>query len=211
MLLLTSLPNLLTVSRILVIPPIVALFWIDGSAARWVCLGLFVTGALTDILDGYAARSMGQISKFGRFLDPIADKLLVGSVILMLVAFDRLAGLSILPGLVILCREILVSGLREFLADVKIHMPVNRLAKWKTAIQMTALGFLIVSDAGPDLLPITLIGEVALWAAALLTLITGYDYLRAGLAHITNTTPKAENAPCSKADKSNARAAGGKN
>ena len=206
---LTSLPNLLTVSRILVIPPIVALFWIDGSAARWVCLGLFVTGALTDILDGYAARSMGQISKFGRFLDPIADKLLVGSVILMLVAFDRLNGLAILPGLVILCREILVSGLREFLADVKIHMPVSRLSKWKTTIQMTALGFLIVGDAGPDFLPTTLIGEVALWAAALLTIITGYDYLRAGLEHVTDYPQQSTNSPHTKSDKTNTRAAGG--
>jgi len=207
--LLTSVPNLLTVSRILVIPPIVALFWIDDPAARWVCLGLFVTGALTDILDGYAARSMGQISKFGRFLDPIADKLLVGSVILMLVAFDRLNGLAILPGLVILCREILVSGLREFLADVKIHMPVSRLAKWKTTIQMTALGFLIVGDAGPEFLPTTLIGEVALWAAAMLTIITGYDYLRAGLAHVTDSPQQATNSPPNKSDNENPRTAGG--
>ena len=207
---LNSLPNLLTVSRILVIPPIVALFWIDGAFARWICLGLFIAGALTDILDGYAARSMGQISKFGRFLDPIADKLLVGSVILLLVAFDRLYGLAILPGLVILCREILVSGLREFLAEVKIHMPVSRLAKWKTAIQMTALGFLIVGDAGPEILPTVLIGEIALWAAALLTIITGYDYLQAGLAHVTETTPSAPREPRSKAKKtSGAGATGG--
>lgn len=167
--------------------PIVALFWVDGPAARWICLGLFVAGALTDILDGYTARSMGQISNFGRFLDPIADKLLVGSVILMLVAFDRLYGLAILPGLVILCREILVSGLREFLADVKVHMPVSRLAKWKTVIQMTTLGFLIVGEAGPAQLPTVLIGEIGLWVAALLTIITGYDYLRAGLAHVTGS------------------------
>jgi phosphatidylglycerophosphate synthase len=111
----------------------------------------------------------------------------------MLVAFDRLNGLAILPGLVILCREILVSGLREFLADVKIHMPVSRLAKWKTTIQMTALGFLIVGDAGPKLLPTTLIGEIALWAAALLTIITGYDYLRAGLAHVTDSPQQTSN------------------
>ncbi len=206
---LTSLPNLLTVSRILVIPPIVALFWIDGAVARWICLGLFIAGALTDILDGYAARSMGQISKFGRFLDPIADKLLVGSVILMLVAFDRLNGLAILPGLVILCREILVSGLREFLAEVKIHMPVSRLAKWKTAIQMTALGFLIVGDAGPEILPTVLIGEILLWAAALLTMITGYDYLHAGLAHVTDATPPAQSKPRGTIDKAGGGGAAG--
>ena len=170
------------------IPPIVALFWYDITATRWICLGLFVTGALTDILDGYVARSMGQTSHFGQFLDPIADKLLVGAVILMLVAFDRLYGLAILPGLVILCREILVSGLREFLGQVQIRMPVSRLAKLKTVIQMTALGFLIVGDAGPDLLATVLIGEICLWVAALLTIITGYDYLRAGLLHFTNSS-----------------------
>lgn len=198
---LTSLPNLLTVSRILVIPPIVALFWYDVTAARWICLGLFVAGALTDILDGYAARSMGQTSKFGQFLDPIADKLLVGAVILMLVAFDRLYGLAILPGLVILCREILVSGLREFLAQLQIRMPVSRLAKLKTVIQMTALGFLIVGDSGPDLLPTVLIGETCLWAAALLTIITGYDYLRAGLLHVTDISTEIQDKPNGKADK----------
>ncbi len=180
----TSLPNLLTLSRIGVIPAIVALFWIDGDVTRWVMLGLYTFACLTDFFDGYAARSMGTISNFGKFLDPVADKVLVAAVILMLVAFDRVTGHSILAGLVILCREMLVSGLREFLADIKVGVPVSKLAKWKTMIQMIAIGFLIVGDTGPDDLPVRLIGEVGLWLAAGLTLITGYDYLRSGLRHI---------------------------
>ena len=181
----TSLPNLLTLSRIGVIPAIVALFWVDGEAARWVMLALFVLACLTDFFDGYAARSMGMISRFGRFLDPVADKLLVAAVILMLVAFDRIAGPAILPAVVILCREILVSGLREFLAEIKIGVPVSGLAKWKTGIQMVMLGFLMVGDGAPAAIPAVLIGEIGLWIAAGLTVITGYDYLKTGLAHLT--------------------------
>ena len=181
----TSLPNLLTLSRIGVIPAIVALFWFDGDVARWVMLALFTLACLTDFFDGYAARSMGMISNFGRFLDPVADKLLVSAVLLMLVAFDRIVGLAILPALVILCREILVSGLREFLAEIKVGVPVSRLAKWKTGIQMLMLGFLIVGDAAPAAIPAVLIGEVGLWIAAGLTVVTGYDYLKTGLVHLT--------------------------
>lgn len=182
---LTSLPNLLTLSRILVIPPIVACFFIDGNFWRWVALGLYTAACVTDFFDGYVARSMGQISRVGRFLDPVADKLLVASVIFMLVATDRLTGVSVLPGLVILIREILVSGLREHLAELDVGVPVSRLAKWKTTIQMFALGFLIVHDASPPWIPSILIGEIGVWLAAILTIITGYDYLRAGLTHLT--------------------------
>ena len=186
---LTSLPNLLTLSRILVIPPIVALFWIDGEGARWAALLLYAAACVTDFFDGYLARTMGQISRLGRFLDPVADKILVSSVILLLCAFDRVTGLLILPALVILVREILVSGLREFLAEVKVGMPVSSLAKWKTTIQMFALGFLIIGDASPGWIPSEAIGAVGLWAAALLTLVTGYDYLHAGLQHLTADGP----------------------
>ncbi|MDP6389913.1 MAG: CDP-diacylglycerol--glycerol-3-phosphate 3-phosphatidyltransferase [Alphaproteobacteria bacterium] len=186
---LTSLPNLLTLSRILVIPPIVALFWIDGEGARWAALLLYAAACVTDFFDGYAARTMGQISRLGRFLDPVADKILVSSVILLLCAFDRVTGLLILPALVILVREILVSGLREFLAEVKVGMPVSSLAKWKTTIQMFALGFLIIGDASPGWIPSEAIGAIGLWAAALLTLVTGYDYLHAGLQHLTADSP----------------------
>lgn len=183
----TSLPNLLTLSRILVIPPIVALFFFDAPIWRWVALGLYTAACLTDFFDGYVARSMGQISRFGRFLDPVADKLLVASVIFMLIATDRLAGVAVLPGLVILIREILVSGLREHLAAIDVGVPVSRLAKWKTTIQMFALGFLIVHDAAPAWIPSVWIGEIGVWVAAILTMITGYDYLRAGISHLADS------------------------
>lgn len=182
---LTSLPNLLTLSRIVVIPLIVALFFMDGDMPRWITLGLYAAACLTDFFDGYLARSMGQISRFGRFLDPVADKLLVASVILMLVATGRISGLVVLPALIILIREILVSGLREHLASIAVGVPVSRLAKWKTMIQMFSLGFLIIHDASPAWIPSVWIGEIGVWVAALLTIITGYDYLRAGLDHLT--------------------------
>lgn len=186
---LTSIPNLLTASRIVLIPLIVVMFWVDGTVARWVTLAFFIIAGVTDYLDGVAARSMGETSKLGKFMDPVADKLLVASILMMLVAFDRISDWVILPALVILCREILVSGLREFLAEIKVGLPVSRLAKWKTGVQMTALGFLIVSEVGPvwyfDFLTTVFIGEALLWIAALLTIITGYDYLRAGLKHMS--------------------------
>ncbi len=180
-----SLPNFLTLLRIVAILPIVGLFYVDGDWARWTAFGLFAVAGITDFFDGYLARATGQVSKLGRFLDPIADKLLIAAVILMLVASGGLSGLAVLPGLVILIREITVSGLREFLAELRVGMPVSGLAKWKTTIQMLALGFLIVGGAGPAVLPTVLIGEVLMWIAALLTVITGFDYLRAGLKHMT--------------------------
>jgi cardiolipin synthase (CMP-forming) len=180
---LTSLPNLLTVSRIVATPVVVACLYADGAAARWIACALFTAAAVTDWLDGHMARRWQQQSEIGRFLDPIADKLLVSATLFMLTAFGRLSGWAILPALVILCREILVSGLREYLAGLRVGLPVSRLAKWKTFIQMVAIGFLIVGNAGPSLLPVAAIGETLLWAAALLTLVTGYDYLVAGLRH----------------------------
>jgi len=181
---LTSLPNLLTLSRILAIPLVVATFYISGDSARWFCCALFSAAGITDWLDGHMARRWEQQSELGRFLDPIADKLLVSATLFMLTATGRISGLIVLPALVILCREILVSGLREYLAGLSVGVPVSRLAKWKTGIQMVAIGFLIVGDAGWRLVPVVAIGEVLLWLAALLTLVTGYDYLWAGLSHI---------------------------
>ncbi len=181
---LTNLPNLLTLSRILAIPVVVATFYLDGDYARWLGCALFAAAGFTDWLDGHFARRWEQQSELGRFLDPIADKLLVAATLFMLTVHGRLTGLAVLPGLVILCREILVSGLREYLAGLRVGMPVSRLAKWKTAIQMVAIGVLIVGAAGWHVLPVVRIGEILLWAAALLTLVTGYDYLRAGLPHI---------------------------
>jgi cardiolipin synthase len=182
---LTSLPNMLTLSRILAIPLVIATFYVQGDYARWFACALFSAAGFTDWLDGHMARRWAQQSELGRFLDPVADKLLVASTLFMLTAFDRLSMRAILPALVILCREILVSGLREYLAGLRLGLPVSRLAKWKTAIQMVAIGVLIVGDAGPNFLPIAALGELLLWIAALLTIVTGYDYLRLGLSHMS--------------------------
>jgi len=181
---LTSLPNLLTLSRILVIPIVIGSFYVAGDYARWIACALFSAAAVTDWLDGHMARRWQQQSEIGRFLDPIADKLLVSATLFMLTAFGRLSAEAVLPALVILCREILVSGLREYLAGLRVGIPVSRLAKWKTVIQMVAIGVLIVGDAGPRFLPVAVIGETLLWVAASLTLVTGYDYLQAGLRHM---------------------------
>ena len=180
-----TLPNLLTLSRIAVIPLLVALFYWDNALSGWVALGFFTVAALTDFFDGYLARYLDQHSRLGRMLDPIADKLLVASIMLMLVAFQRA---PVLAALIILCRELLVSGLREYLAEVRVGLPVSRLAKWKTFIQMFAIGFLLVGEAGPFFLhpaiTTVLIGEILIWLAAGLTLVTGYDYLRLGWKHV---------------------------
>ena len=182
---LTSLPNILTLSRIVAIPVLVGLLYFHDPIMRWVGLAVFALVAITDYFDGYLARHWNQVSAFGRFLDPIADKLLVASLIVMLVAIGDIRGLVVIPAIVIVCREILVSGLREYLAEIKVPLPVSRLAKWKTAIQMVALGVLIVGEeAGPAFLPMDLIGDTGLWIAAILTLITGYDYLARGLKHM---------------------------
>jgi cardiolipin synthase len=163
---------------------VIGTFYVAGDYARWFGCALFAAAGFTDWLDGHVARRWEQQSELGRFLDPIADKLLVSATLFMLSTTDRLTGPAILPALVILCREILVSGLREYLAGLRVGLPVSRLAKWKTAIQMIAIAVLIVGDAGPRVLPVVTIGEALLWIAALLTLVTGYDYLRAGLSHI---------------------------
>ncbi|HJN23035.1 MAG TPA: CDP-diacylglycerol--glycerol-3-phosphate 3-phosphatidyltransferase [Rhodospirillales bacterium] len=186
---LTKLPNILTFSRILAIPVVVALLLLPAPLGNWLAFSVFVFAGITDFFDGYLARAWHQQSAFGRFLDPIADKLLVAAVLLMLVAAEHIQGLTILPAAVILCREILVSGLREFLAEASVSMPVTFLAKWKTLIQMVALSFLLVGDAGPDFGPLSTleIGVYGLWGAAILTLVSGYDYLRAGLKHINET------------------------
>ena len=181
---LTNVPNLLTLSRILAIPLVVGTFYVSGDAARWFCCALFSAAGVTDWLDGHVARRWEQQSEIGRFLDPIADKLLVSATLFMLTATGRLTSHALLPALVILCREILVSGLREYLAGLSVGLPVSRLAKWKTMIQMMAIGWLIVGDAGWHVIPVVAIGETLLWLAAILTLVTGYDYLRAGLSHI---------------------------
>ena len=179
-----NLPNILTLSRIFVIPLVIAMFYWDSPTTRWVMLGLFTAAGITDFFDGYLARRSNQVSAFGRFLDPIADKLLVAALLLMLVGFERMSTWSYLPAVIILMRELLVSGLREFLAQTQVSIPVSTLAKWKTTLQMFTLGFLIIGTDAPTWIPAQMIGEVGLWLAALLTLITGYDYLKAGVVHM---------------------------
>jgi len=176
----------LTLSRIASIPLLVGVFYVSSPLGNWLGLGILIFAGATDFFDGYLARAMKQQSQLGKFLDPIADKLLVASLILMLVAYDRIPGIAVLPAVVILCRELLVSGLREFLAGAQVSLPVSRLAQYKTTLQMVMLGFLLVGSAGPMFGPFstTDIGVVGLWIAAVLTLITGYDYLNAGLRHV---------------------------
>ena len=145
---------------------------------------MFVGASITDWLDGYLARAWSQQSTLGRMLDPIADKLLVGAALMMLVHDNTIDGWSIWAAVIILCREILVSGLREFLAELNVKVRVTQLAKWKTAMQMVALAVLLAGPAVDKLLPgVTITGIVLLWIAALLTLWTGYDYLKAGVRH----------------------------
>ena len=179
-----ALPNILTMSRILVIPPLVAAFFLPFPEGNWIAFVLYVLAAITDFFDGYLARTMQTTSKLGAFLDPIADKLIVASTILMLVAFERIEGIHIVAALIILCRELLVSGLREFLASLTVKVPVTELAKWKTTLQLVALGGLILGEAAPAWLPAELVGLWCLWIAAALTAYTGYGYVRAGMKHI---------------------------
>lgn len=184
-----ALPNTLTYARIAAVPLVVAsMYWQDvlrgGLWLRWVALALFITAAVTDVLDGYFARSWGQQSNFGRMLDPIADKLLVGAALMMLVYDGTIGQLSIWAAIIILCREILVSGLREFLAELNVKVRVSMLAKWKTAVQMVALAVLLAGPAVEKYLPgAGTAGIALLWLAAMLTLWTGYDYLKAGIKH----------------------------
>ncbi len=185
-----NIPNLLTYGRILAVPLIVLCFFVEGRLqssdfARWTALVLFALASITDYLDGYLARIWNQTSNIGRMLDPIADKLLVASVLLLVAADGTIAGWSIWAALIILCREILVSGLREYLAALKVSVPVTRIAKWKTTLQMFAIAFLLAGPAGDKVLPYTTeMGILLLWAAAAITLYTGYDYFRAGLKHV---------------------------
>jgi len=180
---LTNLPNLLTLSRIVAVPLVVGTFYLPDPLGPWLGCVIFSLAGVTDWLDGRLARAWEQQSELGRFLDPIADKLLVAACLFMLGVMGRFSPLTIFPALVILSREILVSGLREHLARLRVLVPVSGLAKWKTGIQMFAIGVLLVGDAGPAALPVRVIGEALLWLSAVLTIYTGYDYLRAGLSH----------------------------
>jgi cardiolipin synthase len=185
-----ALPNILTYARIAAVPVVVGLMYWQGIAGgelwlAWVALVIFIAAGVTDFFDGYLARMWGQQSSLGRMLDPIADKLLVSSCLLMLAAEGTIRGWSLFAAVIILCREILVSGLREYLAELQVSVPVTRLAKWKTIGQMVAVGFLIAGEAGDKIVPgVTMVGIVLIWASAIITLYTGWDYFRAGLRYV---------------------------
>jgi CDP-diacylglycerol---glycerol-3-phosphate 3-phosphatidyltransferase len=185
-----TLPNLLTLSRIFAVPILVFLLWRPMPLDYAITFALYCLVGLTDYLDGYLARAWNSISRLGQFLDPIADKVMVAAVLLMLISSRKsnpvpeIAGLHIIPALVILIREITVSGLREYLAGLQVSVPVSALAKWKTTLQLVALGALILGGALPQYEWVHVTGLACLWAAAALTLVTGYDYLRIGLRHM---------------------------
>jgi cardiolipin synthase len=185
-----ALPNILTYARIAAVPVVAAcLYWQallgGGLWLRWAALVIFIAAGITDYLDGYFARAWHQQTALGRMLDPIADKLLVATCLLMLAVDGTIAGWSLWAAIIILCREILVSGLREFLAELRVSVPVTQLAKWKTVGQMVAVGFLLASRAGDLVVPVvTPVGLALLWLSALLTLYTGWDYFRAGVKHL---------------------------
>lgn len=187
---LTDLPNVLTLLRIAAIPVLLTLVAVDTPRADFAACIVFALAGITDYLDGKLARAWHQHSDLGRMLDPIADKLLVAAVLMVLVGQHRISMLGLYPAIVIMLREILVSGLREYLAGISIGLPVTRLAKWKTGFQMGALGTLLAGNTSAhllrlDFLPVSYIGETMLWVAAVLTIITGWDYLLAGLRHTT--------------------------
>lgn len=179
-----NLANILTVARLFMLPIIIALFFAEeawGGIAIWLCLLIYAIAAITDFFDGYIARKFNQITEFGTFLDPISDKVFVSTLLILLVAFGKIEGLWIICVILIFAREFLVSGLREFLAPKGIHMPVTKLAKWKTMLQMLSLGFLIVAGYAPYILEL---GQVLLALATGLTLITGISYMVLGLKYM---------------------------
>lgn len=184
-----TLPNILTLSRIFTVPLLVALLWFPGWELGYALgFALYCLMGVTDYFDGYLARAQGAVSRLGIFLDPIADKIMVAAVILMLAGTRHesasIQGVHLIPAIVILVREIAVSGLREFLAGLKVSVPVSQLAKWKTTLQLVALGALILAGALPYWTWVKDFGLVCLWGAAILTLITGWDYLRVGIRHM---------------------------
>ncbi len=183
-----TLPNILTYGRVAAVPVVVGLlFWSELFWVRWAALGVFALAGVTDFFDGYLARVWSQQSQLGRMLDPIADKLLIAACLLMLVAKGTIDGVWIWAAIVILCREILVSGLREFLAELRVSVPVTKVAKWKTMLQIVAVGFLIAGPAGETVLPGTVwIGRSLLAVAAALTLYTGWDYLKSGFKYVAD-------------------------
>jgi cardiolipin synthase (CMP-forming) len=182
-----NVPNLLTYGRIIAVPIVATLLMWGDNRSRWIALAIFIVAAITDFLDGYLARKWQQQSALGRMLDPIADKVLVSVVLLVLASNEILNGGHLWAAIIILAREVLVSGLREFLGELRVSVPVTKIAKWKTTAQLLAIGFLIAGPAGDKIIPHTSqVGFAFLWVAAALTLYTGYDYFRAGLRHVVD-------------------------
>lgn len=180
-----NLPNTITIARLCTLPLLVILMMIDSAWAAWSALGIYTLGCVTDWLDGYIARRFNLESNFGKFMDPIADKIFIATVLICLVANSHLHGLGVIPVLLILWREFLISGLREFFGPKNIQFPVSRLAKWKTGIQMFALGFLIMGQYGDVVLPYnTVIGYILLVAATILTVMSGWTYMKEGMKHL---------------------------
>jgi cardiolipin synthase len=179
------LPNLLTLARILLTPVFVAAFWLDMPGGRWVVFVVFLIAAITDYADGWVARRRNIESRLGQMLDPIADKLLIASALLMLVYMDDIRGFLIIPALIILAREILVSGMREFLATISVQVPVSSISKTKTVFQVVAIAMLIVAPAVAQWEWVERAGILTLWAAAVLTIYTGFSYVQANLSHVS--------------------------
>ena len=178
-------PNLLSAYRIAIIPILTLFFYIGGETATWINVVIFFFACVSDYLDGVIARSTGQTSIYGKFLDATADKIMIGGVLILLVAFDRLTGIWIIPALIIFIREILVSGLREFLGLYKISVPISRTGKLKTLSQMTACGFIMAGDYGSALIPYSYeFGLFALLVATFMTVLSGWEYMKAGLKTI---------------------------
>ena len=189
----SNVPNALTIGRIVLVPLFVAAFFLPVWWAPWAVFALFCLAGITDAVDGLAARKLDAVSPFGRMLDPIADKLIVSAALLMLAADGTLQDFALVPALIILCREILVSGLREFLAEADVSLPVTRIAKVKTAVQFVAIAALMACSASERYLPgVTQTAVVGLWCAAALTFYTGFAYLQAGLSHARSARSKSK-------------------
>ncbi len=176
-----NLANILTLARLVLLPPMIVLFFLPFSWAAWLCLILYIIGAATDWLDGWVARRFNQVSEFGALMDPITDKIFVITTLLMLVAVERIEHLWVLGVVIIIVREFAVSGIREYLGGKDIKLPVTKLAKWKTALQMIATGILIV---GPFFTGGQMLGQLLLAAASILTIVTGWGYLKTALDHL---------------------------
>lgn len=187
-----NLPNCLTLSRIIIIPLVAVLVMVHKPVTDLLACILFIIAGITDYLDGKLARAWQQLSDFGKMFDPIADKLLVGIILIVMAGYDRLPYGGLIPAMIILAREIMVSGLREYLSSFEISLPVTKLAKWKTTFQMVAIGFLLAGDSSAELLninwfPVNVIGSILLWIAAILTMITGWGYIHTGIRFINKT------------------------